>query len=215
MRVNADSPWQDPSSTGPVEGGDPPEKQGWVPKGVRTQTGNQRDANQGHPPPTDTTPHHPRFPGGAVEGGGGPRKGWRAWGGRFPARSPTVPWTGRPWVQGWVVSRLRRDPNVTSAPTIPRGIQWPRVEELSTRGHRKDRGRVENDPWLRSKSTHPPHPPPPYHGEKGWEWLPPGLPADTKPWGFGATEGWDCPSAYEPAPTSNRPDGRGLITPLP
>ena len=107
------------------------------------------------------------------------------WGGRFPARSPTVPWTGRPWVQGWVESRLRPDPIVRNAPTIPRGIR------LATRGRTFHRGQpegwrqAENDPgWGQNPPTDPTLFPP-ITGKRVGRPAPPGLPVKPDPRGLG------------------------------
>ena len=178
--MNANAPWWDPSSPGPGEGGDPPAKQGWMLRGIRVLNRKPTRTNQGHPPPTDTTPHHPRFPGGAVEGGGGPRKVRRAWGGRFPAIHLQFP--GRGGCRWWtgVVSRLRPDPIVWNAPTIPRGIR------LTTRTWAAGRMAAERrGPWHGSKPIHRPHPLPPITGKRVGRPAPPGVPEVLDPWGLG------------------------------
>ena len=208
-RVNADSPWRDPSSTGPVEGGDLPEKQGWVPKGTRTQTGNQRQPNQGHPPPPDTTPHHPRFPGGAVEGGGGPRKGWRAWGGRFPASHLQFP--GRGGCRWWTWGGKQATPR-------PRCLERSHNTLGHPTGHahvdsRKDGG--GNARTLAQVQAKPPTPPSsPHHGEEGWEASSTGGTGRARSLGFGPGCRWGCQHPYEPGPPTND-RGRAGIAPPP
>ena len=71
-------PWQEPSSTGPVEGRAPQRNRGGCKKGVEPEknTNTARTWGTLRLP----TPHHTNHDSldGAVVAGGGPRKGWRA-----------------------------------------------------------------------------------------------------------------------------------------
>ena len=134
--MNADSPWRDPSSTGPVEGGDLPEKQGWVPKGTRTQTGYQRTPSRGtlllptpHHTTLDSLEGRSRVEVGLGRGGG---LGWEV-----PSQITHGSLDGAAVGARLGGKQAMPDPIVRNAPTIPRGIQ------LATRGRTFHRGQPE------------------------------------------------------------------------